>query len=60
MKMNVAFTLISFAGLKCDDCLSVQLPFKLPVQMLVQLLLYLKANILVWNVIELEFEQSRM
>ena len=30
MKKNVAFTLISFAVLKRDDCLSVQVPFELP------------------------------
>ena len=41
MKKNVAFTPISFAVLKCDDCLSVQLPFELPVQIPVQLLLEL-------------------
>ena len=29
MKKNVAFTFISFAVLKWDDCLSVQLPFDL-------------------------------
>ena len=60
MKKNVAFTLISFAVLKWDDCLSVQLPFELPVQMPVQLLLELEPNILVQNMIELEFELSRM
>jgi hypothetical protein len=32
MQKNVAFTLISSAVLKRDDCLSVQLPFELPVQ----------------------------
>ena len=37
-KKSVAFTLISFAVLKSDDCLSVQVPFKLPVQIPVQLL----------------------
>ena len=56
MKKNVAFTLISFAVLKWDDCLSVQVPFKLPVQIPVQLLLELKANWLDQNVNELEFE----
>ena len=60
MKNNVAFTLISFTVLKQDDCLSVQLPFELPVQISVQLLLELKLNLLVQNVIELEFELSRM
>ena len=60
MKKNVAFTLISFAVLKWDDCLSVQLPFELPVQIKVQLLLELEPNLLVQNVIELEFELSRM
>ena len=60
MKKNVAFTLISFAVLKWDDCLSVQLPFELPVQITVQLLLELEPNWLVQNVIELEFELSRM
>ena len=60
MKKNVAFTFISFAVLKWDDCLSGQLPFKLPVQLPVQLLLELELNWLVQNVIELEFELSRM
>ena len=60
MKKNVAFTYISFAILKCIDCLSVQLPFELPVQMPVQLLLELKRNLLAQNVIGLEFELSRM
>ena len=60
MKKNVAFTLISFAVLKLDDCLSVQLPFELPVQIQLQLLLDLELNLLVQNVIVLEFELSRM
>ena len=60
MKKNVAFTLISFAVLKWDDCLSVQLSFELPVQKPVQLLLELELNLPVQNVIELEFEVSRM
>ena len=60
MKKNLAFTLISFAVLKRDDCLSVQLPFEIPGQILVQLLLELELNLLVQNVIELEFELSRM
>ena len=59
-KNNVAFTLISFAVLKWDYCLSVQMPFELPVQIPVQLLLELELNWLVQNVIELEFELSRM
>jgi hypothetical protein len=60
MKKNVAFTLISFAVLKWDDYLSVQVPFQLPVQIPVQLLLELEMNWLDQNVIELEFELSRM
>ena len=56
MKKNVAFALISFAVLKCYDCLSVQLPFELPVQITVQLSLELEANWLDQNVNELEFE----
>ena len=56
MKKNVVFTLISFTVLKSDECLSVQLPFELPVQ----LLLELEANLLDQNVNELEFELSRM
>ena len=40
------------------DCLSVQLPFELPVQ--IQLLLELELNRLGQNVNELEFELSRM
>ena len=51
MKKNVAFTLISFALLKGDDCLSVQLPLELPVQIPFQLLLELELNLLVQNVI---------
>ena len=57
MKKNVAFTLISFAVLKWDDCLLVQVPFELPVETLVQLLLELEANWLDQNVNELKFEQ---
>ena len=60
MKKNAAFTLISFAVLKWYDCLSVQLPFELPVQIPAHLLLELELNLLVQNVIELEFELSRM
>ena len=60
MKKNVAFTLISFAVLKWDDCISVQVPFELPVQTPVQLLLELEGNWIDQNVNELEFEQSRM
>ena len=60
MKKNVAFTLNSFAVLKWDDRLSVQLPFELQVQIPVQMLLELELNLLVQNVIELEFELSRM
>ena len=60
MKNNVAFTLISIDVMKWDWCLSVQLPFVLPVQILVQLLPELKANLLYQNVNELEFELSRM
>ena len=59
MKKNVAFTIISFAVLKWDDCLSVQVPFELPVQIPVQLLLELEASWLVQNVVELEFELSK-
>ena len=54
VKKNVAFTLTSFAVLKWDECLSVQLPFELLVQIPVQLLL----DWLVQNVNELEFELS--
>ena len=44
MKKNIAFTLISFAVLKCDEHLSVQLPFELPVEIPVQLHLELEVN----------------
>ena len=44
LKRNVAFTLISFDVLKWDDCLSVQLPFELTVQIPDQLLLELDLN----------------
>ena len=60
IKKDKAFTLISFALLKWDECLSVQLPFELPFQIPVQLLLELEPNLLAQNVIELEFELSRM
>ena len=60
MKNNVAFTLISFAVLEWDDCLSVKVLFELPVQIPVQLLLELEVNWLDQNVNELEFELSRM
>ena len=60
MKKNVAFTVIFFAVLKWDKCLSVQLQIELPVQIPVQLLLELEANLLDQNVNELEFELSRM
>ena len=59
-KKNVSFTLISFVVLKWDDFLSVQVPFELPVQILVQLLIELEANWIDQNVNELEFEPSRM
>ena len=57
---KIAFTLISFAVLKWDDCLSVQVPFELLVQILVQLLLELKANLIDQNVNELEYEVSKI
>ena len=60
MKKNVAFTLISFAVLKWDVCLSVQLPFELLFEIPFQLFLELAASWLVQNVNELEFELSRM
>ena len=60
MKNNVAFTLISFSCTEMRWLLSVQLPFELPVQIPVQLLLELELNWLTQNVIELEFELSRM
>ena len=56
MKKNVAFTLISFAVLKREECLSVQLPFELPVQFLLDI----EANLLVRNLNELEFELPRI
>ena len=60
MKKNVAFILIYFAVLKWNDCLSIQVPFELPVQIPVQFLLELEVNWLDQNVNELEFELSRM
>ena len=60
MKNNVAFTLISFAVLKQDESLSVQLPFPLPFEIPFQLHLELELNLLDQNVNELEFEVSRM
>ena len=58
MKKNVAFKLISFAVLKYDECLSVQLPFQ--VQIPVQLLLKVEGNLVDQNVNELELELSKM
>ena len=60
MNKNIAFTLISFAVLKLDECLSVQLSFELPFDIQFWLLLELEANLLDQNVKELEFELSRM
>ena len=60
IKKNVALTFISFAVLKWDECLSVQLPLELPVEIPVQLHLELKVNWLVQNVNEQGFEVSRM
>ena len=60
IKKNVAFALISYAVLKWDDCLSVQVPFELPDDIPVQLLLELEVNWQDQNVNELEFELSRM
>ena len=48
--------MISFAVLKWEDCLSVQVPFELPVQ----LLLVLKANWLDQIVNEVEFDRMKM
>ena len=56
MKNIVAFTLSSFAVLKWDDSVSVQVPFELPVQVLLELV----ANWLDQNVNELKFELCRM
>ena len=55
MKKNVAFTLISFAILKGDEY-SFELPFQIPVQ----LLLELESNLLDQIIYELEFGLSRM
>ena len=57
---NVAFTLIFFVVLKCDECLSFQLSFELQVEIPVQLHVKLEVNSPVQNVNELEFELSRM
>ena len=42
-----------------NECLSVQLPFELLVQIPVQMLLELEANLVDENVNELDFELSR-
>ena len=60
MKNNVAFTLISFAVLKWDECLSVQLPFELPFEIPFWLHLELEAHLLDQNVNEPKFEPSKM
>ena len=57
---NISASFQNFAVLKEDDCLSVQLPFEFAVQIPAQLLLELELNLLPQNVIELEFELSRM
>ena len=61
-KKHVAFIVISFAILKWGDFLSVQLPFEIPVQILVQFLLVqvLEPDLPVQNVSELKLELSRM
>ena len=51
MNKNVAFTLIPFAVLKWDDCLSVQLPLDSVASA--------RTKLNHSKVIELEFEQSR-
>ena len=56
MKKNVAFTLIPFAVLKLDECLSVQLAFDLWFEIPFQLLLKPEANLLDQKVNEIEFE----
>ena len=53
IKENIAYTIISLAVLKSDECLSFQLPFELPVEIPVQMYLVVSVN-------ELEFELSRM
>jgi hypothetical protein len=60
MKKNVAFTLIYFAVLKRDECLSVQLQFQLQFEIPFQLHLELELNLLDQNVNKLEIELSRM
>ena len=60
MKKNAAFTPISFVVLICDECLSVQLPFELPVEVPFGLHLELEGNLLDLNMTGLEFELSRM
>ena len=60
MKKNAAFALISFAVLKCHECLSFQLPFELTVEIPVQLHLELEVNLLVRNVIEREIEREKV
>ena len=44
MRKNVAFTLITFAALKSDECLSFQLPFDIQVEIPVHLHLELGVN----------------
>ena len=60
MKKNVAHKCISFAVPKWGECLLVQLPFELRIQVPIQLLLEREANLLDQNLIELDFEQPRM
>ena len=59
VKKNVAFTLISFAVLKWDECLSVQLPFQLPLEITFQLYWELELKWLNQDVNKLKFELSR-
>ena len=60
MKKNAAIALISFAVLKCHECLSFHLPFELTVEIPVQMHLELEVNLLVHNVIEREIEREKV
>ena len=62
IKKNVALTVISFAVLKWDDCLSVQLPFEILVDGsdTGSVPSWARTKLTSSNVVEIEIELSRM
>ena len=61
MKFYTYLTILLYIHiLKCDECLSFQLPYQLPNEILFNLHLELELNLLDQDVNEIEFELSRM